>query len=187
MLSTTLVAKGDVTEFTEHVGVPLLVALIALAATVGGAAVTFALGRLAETREKRRDGYASATRELVAWAEYPYRIRRRPDDTPDVRSALANVGHTHQECLRYRETWIRTENRWVANIFEGVRRDLGATLGASCNDAWNTRPIADAKGMVLGGWGPQGVDDQISRFERAVAFRFGWRRLPALIGWHPGA
>jgi hypothetical protein len=185
--TTILAAAGHVTPFTEKVGVPLLIAVIALTATIGAAALTFALGRWADTREKRRAGYAGTTRELVAWAEYPYRIKRRTSNDAEVLAALTDKGHAHQEAVRYRGAWIRTENHWVAEVFESVRADLGAVLGASCNDAWKGDPTAKAEDMVLAGWGPKGFDGHIERFEKAVAFRFGWRRLPALIGWHPGA
>jgi peptidoglycan/xylan/chitin deacetylase (PgdA/CDA1 family) len=181
-----LFGANTVTPFTEKVGVPLVVAAIALAATIGAAAMTFALGRWADTLEKRRGAYASATRELVAWAEYPYRIKRRPSDDRDALAALTDAGHALQEALRYRGTWIRAENGWVADVFDAVRADLGAELGASCADAWKSDPIIDAEDMILGDWGPVGVDEHIKRFERAVAFRFGWRRIPALFGWHPG-
>jgi hypothetical protein len=180
-------ASGAVTPFTEKVGVPIAVALIALAATVGAAAFAFALGRWADTRAKRRDGYSSATRELVTWAEYPYRIRRRTSDDPTTLDALTEAGHQHQEALRFRATWIRTENRWVARVFDEVRKELGGVLAAACADAWRSQPIAAAEDMILGTWGPAGVDSHIARFERAVSFRFGWRRFAALFGWHPGA
>ena len=45
----------EVTEFTEHVCLPLTVALVALAATTGAAALSFALGRWAATRAARRE------------------------------------------------------------------------------------------------------------------------------------
>jgi len=40
--------------------------------------------------------------------------------------------------------------------------------------------------MNLSGWGPNNVADHVRQFERAVACRFGWRRIPALFGWHLG-
>jgi len=187
MAGIMLAATGEVTEFTEHVGVPLLVALIALAATTGAAALSFAFGRWTATSAARREGYAQATRELVAWAEYPYRVRRRTSDDPAVLGALADRGHTHQEALRYRETWILSENRWVGTVFTDARRELSALLGPACNEAWATEPVHSAATMTLGAWGPQGVDDHIKRFERALAFRFGWRRLVGASRWHPGA
>lgn len=176
-----------VTSFTERVGVPLAVALIGLTATIGAAAISFALGRWSDTSARRRDGYSTATRELLAWVEYPYRIRRRTSDNPADLSRLADVGHGHQEALRYRQTWIAAENPWVGKVFVQVRSDIGSILGPSCNDAWATGPVTIAAAMTLAGWGPAGVDAHIERFEKAIQFRFGWRRLVALLRWHPGA
>lgn len=180
-------ADGQVSEFAEHVGTPLAVALIGLATALAGAALSFALGRLSDTSARRRDGYAQATRELVAWCEYPYRIRRRTSDSPEELGRLAERGHDHQEALRYRETWIAAENQWVAKVFREVRKDLAAILGPSCNDAWTLPPVTEPGGMTLGSWGPQGVEAHIARFENAVEFRFGWKRVLALVGIRTGA
>ena len=182
-----MIYADNVSEFTEHVGVPITVAIIGLAATLAAAAISFALGRWGDAASRRREGYAAATRELVAWAEYPYRIKRRTSDTPADLTHLADIGHTHQEALRYRGTWISSENRWVGKVFGEVRADLGAALGPACNDAWDSAPITKAKDMTLAGWGPGGVEAHLARFEKAIEFRFGWRRLAGLVRWHPGA
>jgi hypothetical protein len=171
----------------EQAGVPLGVALIGLIATIGAAAISFALSRWSETSSRRREGYSSATRELVAWAEYPYRIRRRTTDDPAELSRLANLGNDLQEALRFRQTWVTAEDVWLARVFQEVRDDLGRTVGTACTDAWNKAPISSAAEMNLGGWGPVGVNPHLERFEHAVRFRFGWRRVVAAFGWHPGA
>lgn len=177
----------EVTPFTEHVGVPFAVAIVGLIATLGAAAISFALGRWNDTSARRREGYSSATKELVAWAEYPYRIRRRTSDDAAELTRLANIGHELQEALRYRQTWITAENPWVATVFAEVRVDLAGLVGAACEDAWDSDPITNANDMNLNGWGPKGVEAHLQRFESAVTFRFGWRRLAGLVGWHPGA
>jgi hypothetical protein len=188
VISTVVLAKtSTVSDFTKDVGVPLLVAFIALATSIGAAALSFAFGRWSDTTARRRDGYAAAVQELVGWVEYPFRIRRRTSDDADALAELAERGHALQEALRYRQTWIRSENRWVAEIFAAVRADLGAILSESCNEAWAAEPVTKAADMTLAGWGPRDVDMHLRRFERAVGFRFGWRRIPAIVRWHPGA
>jgi hypothetical protein len=186
-MATAAAADGQVSEFAKHVGTPLAVALIGLATALAGAALSFALGRLSDTSARRREGYAQATRELVAWCEYPYRIRRRTSDSPEELGRLAERGHDHQEALRYRETWIAAENKWVAGVFREVRGDLAVVLGPSCNEAWASPPVTTAGDMTLGSWGPKGVEAHIARFENAVEFRFGWKRLLAAVGIRPGA
>ena len=166
---------------------PIAVALIGLGATLAAAAVSFALSRWSETTARRREGYADAMRELVAWSEFPYRIRRRTSDASDELTRLAEVGHTHQECLRYRETWVRAENRWVGQVFHEVIEDMGALLGPACVEAWAAPPITRAADMNLAGWGPHGTKEPLERLERAIEFRFGWRRFAAIAGWRPDA
>lgn len=177
----------EVSDLTYDIGVPIAVTIGALATSVCVATITYILGRWSDATARRRDGYAAATREFVAWAEYPYRIRRRCSDDADTLTKLAERGHSCQEELRYRETWIRSENRWVAKVFSSVRANLGIAIGISCNEAWATKPIDKAAEMTLIEWGPREVEIQIDRFQRAVAFRFGWRRIPGIFRWHPGA
>ena len=173
---------AEASDFTEVVGVPMVVATIGLAATIGAAAVSYVLSRLGDAAERRRQGYAEATRELVAWAEYPYRIRRRTSDDPATLATIAELGHALQEALRYRETWITAENKWLAMVFAEVRQDLGALLGPACNEAWAAAPILQPSDMTLAGWGPVGVDHHLERFQEAVAWRFGWRRVLGRLG-----
>ena len=174
-----------VTPYAEKIGVPLLVALIGLAGTLGTAALASVFGRISEAAARRREGYAEATKELLAWAEYPYRIRRRTSDTPATLTALADLGHDLQQALRYREAWINAENQWVANVFTEVRTALTEAIGPCCNDAWSHAPIGTASEMNLNGWGPNRVDEELRRFEHALRFRFGWRRLAGFFRWHP--
>jgi hypothetical protein len=171
----------------EQIGVPFGVALIGLIATIASAAISFALSRWSDTSTRRREGYSSATEELVAWAEYPYRIRRRTTDDPAELARLANLGHDLQEALRYRQTWVTAEDVWLARVFQEVRDDLAVALRPACADAWKSAPISRASEMNLNGWGPVGANRHLERFERAVRFRFGWRRLVGVFGWHPGA
>ena len=58
-------------------------------AAVLGAIVTMILTRVNEATNRRRDRYAEAVQTLVAWTEYPYRERRRTDDSPATLTALA--------------------------------------------------------------------------------------------------
>lgn len=178
---------AEVSTFTEKVGVPLVVAVIGLVGGLGAAAVTFAFTRLGEAAARRREGYAEATRELLAWAEYPYRIRRRTSDSAEELTRLANLGHDLQEKLRYRQTWITAENAWLGQVFAEARTDLKVVLGPACVDAWNTPPITAAASMNLASWGPSTTEPHLRRFETALRSRFGWRRLAGALHWHPGA
>lgn len=172
-------------ELSAGTNVALLTAAIGAAATVSVAAITFTLSRLAESAARRRDGYAAATRELVAWVEMPYRIRRRTSDEPEVLADLAARLHDGQEALAYRSSWIRSDSRWLAEIFDDVRGHIRCEHGPACGEAWRSPPVTNPADMVLNGWGPTGLDAHVARFEQAATHRFGWRRACAAVGMHP--
>lgn len=175
-----------VTDFVKDVGVPVTVALLGVVGAAVTAALSFALGRSGDAASRRRDGYAAATKALVAYAEYPWKIRRRTADTPNELARLVALGHDLQENLRCHQTWVNSENRWVGRVYREVREDLGRAVGPACNEAWNMPPVTTAGGMRLGDWGPQGLDAHLERFESARAFRFGWRRLLGAVHLHLG-
>jgi hypothetical protein len=157
----------------------LLIAFVA--GTIGAAAAT-TFGRLSDSTNRRRETYAAAVQALYAWAEYPYRIRRRTSDTAEELSKLADRGHDLQEKIRWYETWISAECYWLGCMFSRVDLEIGQHIGPSASDAWRTPPITEANDMVLGGWGPADCSAEIKKFQGAVAWRFGIRRM---IGWIP--
>lgn len=179
------VAMTAVSDWTKAVGVPITIAIIGLAGTLIVAAMTFIFGRITDASARRRDGYAAATRTLVAYTEYAWRIRRRTSDASDELARLADLGHSLQQDLAYYESWIRSENAWVGKIFDEVRHDLAEAIAPACNEAWCAAPVTSAAGMTLGQWGPRGLDEHLRRLETAVAFRFGWRRALGMVRWHP--
>jgi hypothetical protein len=175
-----------VTSFVSDVGVPLTVGLTGVVAAIMAVAASFVFGRWGEASARRRDGYAAATRALVAYAEYPWRVRRRTSDTPEELARLAALGHDLQEALRYHATWVQPENWWVGQVYKDVWADLAVQITSGCNDAWMSCPVSTAAGMCLGDWGPKDLAAHVERFESARAFRFGWRRLLGLLRLHLG-
>jgi hypothetical protein len=183
---TLLLAAGTVTPFTEKVTVPVLIGLLGLAGVVITAAVSTIGGRWAQATNRRRDAYAAAVKTMVAWAEYPYRIRRRTSDAPDELARLVGSGHDLQEQLRCHQTWITTESRWVAGIYREAMTVIAAQVGPACNDAWASPPITTSSDMNLGNWGPSDLLPSIMRLQTAIACRFGWRCAVGLVGLRPG-
>lgn len=177
----------DLMPNEEPVDIRLLVALIAAAASLSVAALGAIGTRLGDAATRRRDGYTQAIAELFAWAELPFRVRRRASNSAAERVRLGDHGHELQQAIRCRQTWVRSENAWVGRVLADVVDDLRAIVAPSLQDAWASPPIRTAAGMNLNGWGPQGVEEVLARLESAIRFRFGWRRAVALIGWHPGA
>lgn len=177
---------ADVGDMVTEVGVPLAVAMLGIAGSVFVAALSFAMGRWAEAAARRRDGYSAAKQTLVSYREYCWRIRRRTSDDPEELRRLADIGHDIQEQLAYHQLWTGAEDSFVGKVFREVRADLASELAPACRAAWEQPPIATAQDMVLGGeWGPD-VDAHLERFDSAVAFRFGWRRLLGILHLHLG-
>ncbi|CAB4365425.1 MAG: hypothetical protein F2681_15030 [Actinobacteria bacterium] len=154
--------------FANDIGVPVTVALATLVATT-------LIRQQSEARSRRRDRYAQAVAVLVAWVEYPYRIRRRTSDSPEGLSTLATVGHDLQQELARSRAWVEAEDAVVAEVYRTVVATLGAAIGPACCEAWESPPVATAAGMNLKGWGPgAGCFAAIQGLESAIAERFRW-------------
>jgi hypothetical protein len=90
-LQAIVAAAVQSTPFQEKVAVPLMVALIGFTGVLATVTITTVAGRWAQATNRRRDAYAAAIATLVAWAEYPYRIRRRTSDDPVELARLAGL------------------------------------------------------------------------------------------------
>ena len=164
---------GTVSGFAYAVGVAVT---IALATAVG----TQIISRLSDTASRRRDRYSALVRTLVAWTEFPYRVRRRVDDNPTTLAGLAAIGHELQERLAGDQAWVLAESRYVGKVYIEVRRAINKQVGPAITDAWNLPPVSRPSEMVLGTWGPNtAVTADLDRLEASVGRRFGWRRVGA--------
>lgn len=175
-------AATDTLALLERFALPVLLAAIALAGALGGVL----LGQWAEERERRRAGYAEAVRVLIAWHEYPYRIRRRVDDEPPTLAALAEIGHALQEQLRYQQTWVSAENASVGRLYRQIAAEVTATCRPACTEAWTCAPASAPADMNLNGWGPPGIDNRVTTLQNAISDRFGWRRAVMAARWRQG-
>lgn len=155
----------------------LLVVITLLGSSVLAGLITSVLGNLRAAATARREGYANAVRSLISRGEYPYRVRRRVSDDADVLSELVERGHDLQEQLAACRTWVASENRVLGTLFEAALAAIDGTVGPAINDAWNQSPITVAAEMNLNGWGPGDPWPHVAKLERAIAFRFGPRRL----------
>ena len=168
----------DVSGVIDRVGVPVGIVLLSLLSLTAGAAATSFLGRWAEATNRRRDAYAGAIQALVAWVEYPYRIRRRTADDPGELARLANAGHDLQERLRCHQMWVTAESAYAGRGYRATLKRISSLVGPCCNEAWNTSPIVVAADMSLGQWGPgREAEPLLDALQVAITWRFGWRRL----------
>lgn len=153
--------------------VPVLVAALTAAATM-------IVTRSGEAANRRRDRYAEAVQTLVAWIEFPYRVKRRTDDAAATLTTLAGLGHDLQERLACHQAWIATEHPQLAETYAQTLATITAAVGPAITDAWNTAPTEKAADMNLGAWGPAGACQQaVTDLQHQIENRFGVRRLKA--------
>lgn len=153
------------------------VLILVLGSSVVAAALGHVLTGLRTGATIRRDRYAAAVKLLVARIEYPYRIRRRTSDEPEVLTTLTAAGHDLQESLAETRAWIATESTVLSEVFDNCLTQLDAAFKQACADAWNAAPVTTAAGMNLGGFGMGNQQHVATAMERALAYRFGLRRL----------
>lgn len=194
----TVMFSSALGVFVGSVVIPVVVA--ALTATVA-----LFLNRMGEAANRRRDRYAEAVAALVAWVEFPYRVRRRTDDDPTTLSVLAGTGHDLQQRLASSQAWISTESPRVARSYQAVRSSLTTHVGPALKDAWNEPPITCAGNMNLNGWVPGrrasrpsihsntrskvasgcGVFDERKTVSEPIEYPWSARRWPQRLVWPP--
>jgi hypothetical protein len=156
-------------------------ATVVLGSSVLGGLLTAGITGLRDSAAKRRDGYAIASKALLARSEFPYRVRRRTSDAPETLAMLTRLENDIQEQLAAARGWISGESSRLADIYERTLRDVDSKVRPATEDAWRQRPITQASEMNLGEWGPGNQDEYISAFGRAVRWRFGLRRLVPMM------
>jgi hypothetical protein len=140
-------------------------------------AMTLAANSLRTSASTRRTQYAEAVRALVAWSEYPYRIRRRTGDDQETLTRLAELGHSLQETLAYHSAWIAADNTTIAAVYQQARNELAGPVAKACHEAWQSPAVTAPSDMVLAQFGPRNVVPVVTSVEQAIRYRFGSRRL----------
>jgi hypothetical protein len=176
---------------------PALVAVV-LSSSVISTIITKVFDRSGANIEVLRKGYADATDALNRWGQFPLRIRRRTDDSPETRSALEALGAQIQERLAYSTGWVATESAPVSEIYNRLVTILRTHVAIHARRAWNDPPATDPKAMNLGrppsddqSWAqnpglipPEWVVVQL--FSKTFRYRFEWRRYllpPFYLRW----
>lgn len=166
---------GTVSTFAYVVSVAVTISLIT---AVGTQVIT----RLSEAAASRRDRYAKLVATLVAWIEFPYRVRRRVDDEPATLASLVSIGHDLQERLAADQAWVFAENRHVGRVYLEIRRSINEVVGHAITEAWHSPPASLPVDMVLGNWGPNAATGtHLLRLEESIGKRFGWRRARGAV------
>lgn len=167
-------ASGDPTLpiWLTAIVLPLAVALI------GGGLIAVWLNRRDAARSRRREGYAEAVTAVVAWIEFPFRVRRRTSDDPAVLAELARLGHDLQERLAFSLAWIAADDSKRYERYMALVADAKRKVGPLVQDAWRSPPSTRAESMNLNGWGRAETIDVQRSIETFLKSLKGLRRGP---------
>jgi hypothetical protein len=155
----------------------LTVLAVVLGSSLFAALLTSILTGLRGSAVARRDSYAAAVRSVVAWAEYPYRVRRRTDDDSVTLASLAALGSDLQEGLACHRAWVCSESPVVGEELGRVIETIRSRVGHAIVEAWRSSPVKTADGMNLYPFGPGDLAPAFDRLYSAIRWRFGLRRL----------
>lgn len=170
-------------------GAVWLIITLVLTSSVMSALIGKLFDRGSKRDERVRDGYADSTAVLVAWAEFPYRVARRPSDDAEARAALVGRAHDSQEALACRRAWVVGESPVMGEAYAAITAQLRPLVGQATQAAWRRPAAVDGAAMVLSdGSTMPTVDVQpfVDRWCTALRYRFGWRRwvfMPPLLRW----
>jgi hypothetical protein len=139
-------------------------------------AITSMLSAGSTRRAERRTRYAQMVANLAAWAELPYRIRRRSADDRQALDALTSRIHQLQEAVVLDRAELEADAPWLGRChdvtFGAIRRGTVPFI----IEAWESAPAATPQQLNLNGWGPKGLDRHVRDFQSQLCWRFGWRR-----------
>jgi hypothetical protein len=169
------------TSTVTLIAIPVIVAALTSVATMW-------VARAGDATNQRRQNYAEAVRTLVAWIEFPYRVRRRSDDEAATLHELTSIGHDLQERLALHKAWISAEHTGMALAYAESVRKVSIVVAPALREAWNSPFISKPSEMNLGEWGPgRECGGMVEEFQRLISLRFGWQKVSAPLRrkWAP--
>jgi hypothetical protein len=182
MTWTTFLTAAEPVAPADSSGLPTWLTILGsvVAVLLSSSAVAAAFGAVRAGAAERRCGYTAAARALTAWAEYPWRIRRRTSDQPEVLADLADRGHDLQETLADREAWCAAEHEVMGQLMAHLRTELSVPVRPAIEKAWaETDLITEGADMNLSDKFivDSRADELRACFSACVHERFGARRL----------
>ncbi|GAB3942753.1 hypothetical protein GCM10029976_064300 [Kribbella albertanoniae] len=162
---------------------------IAFGSSVLGTLAGKMLDRTGARAELIRDGYADALKALNAWGQYPERIYRRIDDSPETLQRLEAMGAELKAALAYSTGWVSGESAELGRIYNAMVELLRAEVTIHARLAWARPPASKAASMNIGELPTaNAVPDQadgttpaewliVQLFSTLIQYRVGWRRV----------
>ena len=128
---------------------------IAVAATTGAMSLlAWVLNSAWSGRQERvsrqREEFSKAFVAYVAYKEFPYVVRRRRADNPEVeRNRISSELTDVQKQLAYYSAWLATESRLVSRAYARLLEALRAVAGSQMREAWRSPPTNSDEGMNM--------------------------------------
>lgn len=157
------------------IAIPVIVAALTSVATMW-------VARAGDATNQRRQLYAEAVRTLVAWIEFPYRVRRRSDDEAGTLHELTSIGHDIQERLALHKAWMSAEHSGMALAYAESVKKVSLVVSLALREAWDSPFVSKPSEMNLGEWGPgRECGCTVEEFQSLISLRFGWKKVSALL------
>ena len=144
-----------------------------------GAVLAYLLGQRRTSVERKRTLCAEAIADALKWLELPYRIRRRPDNTPQTLTALGDRINDLRERLQFHEKWLRMEIPQSVVSYQRLVEEVMAAARQEIEDAWTASPAENASDMNIGQLSiiREGVDAAVEDFSSEVVKALAWWRI----------
>ena len=160
-------------------GPSVIAALVVGGSGVIGAVLAYLLGQRRTSVERKRTLCAEAIADALKWLELPYRIRRRPDNTPQTLTALGDRINDLRERLQFHEKWLRIEIPQSVVSYQRLVEEVMAAARQEIADAWTDSPAENASDMNIGQLSiiREGVDIAVEDFSSEVVKALAWWRI----------
>ena len=160
-------------------GPSVIAALVVGGSGVIGAVLAYLLGQRRTSVERKRTLCAEAIADALKWLELPYRIRRRPDNTPQTLTALGDRINDLRERLQFHEKWLRIEIPQSVVSYQRLVEEVMAAARQEIEDAWTASPAENASDMNIGQLSiiREGVDVAVEDFSSEVVKALAWWRI----------
>lgn len=144
-----------------------------------GAVLAYLLGQRRTSVERKRTLCAEAIADALKWLELPYRIRRRPDNTPQTLTVLGDRINDLRERLQFHEKWLRIEIPQSVASYRRLVEEVMAAARQEIEDAWTASPAESSSDMNIGQLSiiRDGVDAAVEDFSSEVVKALAWWRV----------
>ena len=162
-----------------NLGPSVIAALVVGGSAVISAVLAYLLGQRRTSVERKRTLCAEAIADALKWLELPYRIRRRPDNTPQTLTALGDRINDLRERLQFHEKWLRIEIPQSVTSYQRLVKEVMAAARQEIEDAWTASPAESSSDMNIGQLSiiREGVDVAVEDFSSEVVKALAWWQI----------